>query len=330
MKLFTPIATGEEIKNLAEVIDSGWWGMGPKVEEFERAWAEKCGAKYAVAVNSCTAALDIAVRLIPLQNPVRVSALTFISSALAPYNAGYKVEFVDINPDTLSPNDDDIHVCYGGLVTETKARIYDMAHCGGEKHRGEISCWSFHAVKNLPTGDGGMLTMNDEELYRRAKALSWCGIDKSTYERNKGGYSWEYNIKEPGLKAHMNDLTAAIGLAQLKKLDEGNEKRRNLAKLYTTWLPAQVKTPIGREIWHLYAIRAPKRDQLFEYLSQKGISCGVHYKPLYHYEFFKQPVLEETEKAYKELLSLPLHPGLTKEDILTVCKEVSAFYAKNS
>lgn len=330
ISLFRPQPTGKEIESLKEVIDSGWWGMGPKVEEFEKAWAEKCGAKYAVAVNSCTAALDIACRIVPLPNPVRVSAFTFISSALAPLNAGYKVEFVDINPETFSSEDDDIHVCYGGLVTETRAKIYDMAHCGGEKHRGEVSCWSFHAVKNLPTGDGGMLTMNDEALYRRAKALSWCGIDKSTWERSGKKYNWDYDIEEPGLKCHMNDLTAAIGLAQLEELDKGNAHRRYLAGLYDIYLPKWIKRPVQREIWHIYNILVPNRNGLIDYLAEKGISTGCHYKPLYNYRFFHQKPLPNTEKAFNETISLPLHPGLTKEDIETVCQEIAAFYSKKS
>jgi len=328
IKVLTPTPTGKEIAALKEVIDSGWWGMGPKVKELEEKWAEKTGAKYAVAVNSCTAALDIAVRLIPLPNPVRVSAFTFISSALAPYNIGKQIQFVDIDPETLASTDDDIHVCYGGLVTKTNAKIYDMAHCGGAKHRGDISCWSFHSVKNLPAGDGGMLTMNDEELYRRAKALSWCGIDKSTFDRSQGKYSWEYHIEEPGLKAHMNDITASIALCQLEKLDEGNAWRQNLAMYYNEYLPEFIKRPMRREVWHLYTIRVPRRNELFEYLAENEIGAGVHYKPLYKYHFFNQPQLQETEKAYEEIITLPLHLQLTPLEVKMICDKISAFYSK--
>lgn len=327
MNVLEPRETGTEIGEIEKVINSHWWGMGPKVKELEEKWAEFTGAKYAVALNSCTSALDIACRLIKLPNPVTVSAFTFVSSALAPLNAGYKVKFVDIDEQTLCTDEADIQVMYAGNI-HGKGKIYDMAHCGGYKHLGEISCWSFHAVKNLPAGDGGMLTMNDEELYERAKAISWCGIDKSTFQRSGKKYSWDYDIREAGLKAHMNDLTAAIALEQLKELDVSNRYRTYLAGLYCEYLPEFIKRPFKSKTWHLFTIRVPKRDELFDYLASKGIGCSVHYKPLYKYPIFPQTELPVTEKVFKEILTLPLHLNLTTDDIKNVCQEISAFYSK--
>lgn len=330
MNVLEPKATGKEYLAVKEVIDSGWWGMGPKVAELEKKWAKKCGSKYAVAVNSCTAALDIAVRIIPLQSPVTVSPFTFVSSALAPLNAGFQVELVDIDPKSFCTPESDIQVMYAGNISgKSRSGIYDMAHCGGGKHKGEVSCWSFHAVKNLPAGDGGMLTMNDPELYRRAKALSWCGIDKSTWERSGKKYAWDYDIQEPGLKCHMNDITAAIALCQLEELEEGNEWRRKIAEWYDEMLPEWVERPFRSSTWHLYTIRVPRRNELFDYLGENGINCGVHYKPLYKYPIFSQEPLPVTEEVFKEIISLPIHRNLTESDIEMVCKKIAEFYGNS-
>lgn len=314
-------------KELGKIMESGWIGLGPKVQELEKQWAHYTGAKYAVATSSCTAALDIAVRLVELPNPVRVSAFTFISSALAPLNAGYKVKFVDIEEESLCTPESDIQVMYAGNQSG-KGIIYDMAHSGGEKHKGLISCWSFHAVKNLPMGDGGMLTMNDEALYEKAKALAWCGIDKSTFQRSGNKYSWDYEVTCQGLKAHMNDITAVIGLEKLKSLDKDNQYREELAETYDKHLPEWIKRPYRSSTWHLYTIRVPKRNELIDYLSDKGIGTGLHYKPLNHYKIFgKQPKLPVTEKVFSEIITLPLHLGLKKKDVIKVCKEIKEFYA---
>jgi perosamine synthetase len=166
MNVLRPYFTKEQIKNIQKevgnILASGWIGMGPKVQELEEKWAEFTGAKYAVATNSCTSALDVAVRLVKLPNPVKVSAFTFVSSALSPLNAGYDIELVDIDENSLCTPKSDIQVMYAGNQFG-EGIIYDMAHSGGAKHKGLISCWSFHAVKNLPMGDGGMITMNDKK-----------------------------------------------------------------------------------------------------------------------------------------------------------------------
>lgn len=322
INLFRSVPTGSELDALADVINSRWWAQGSKVKEFEEKWAEKTGAKYAIATNSCTAALDIAVRVAGLPLEVSTTSFTFVSTALAIYNADKRVVFKDINPKSLCTESADIQVFYGGNDYGTGI-IYDMAHFGGGPHRGLISCWSFHAVKNLPTGDGGMLTTNDPDIARRAKALSWCGIDKSTFDRSQGRYSWDYDIPEPGLKANMNDITAAIGLAQLPKLEENNNYRQRIAYWYDQHLSPVIERPFQSSTWHLYVIHVPYRDELYKKLAMQGIEAGVHYKPLYKYSFFPQTVLPRTEKAFQEVISLPMHVELTEEDIKAVCAVVN-------
>jgi len=324
-----PKLVGNEIGEIKKVLKSGWWGMGKKTIEFENEFAKFVGAKYAVMTNSCTSALDIAVRLVKLPNPVKVSAFTFISSALAPLNAGYKVKFVDIDKNSHCTPKADIQVMYGGNIYG-QGIIYDMAHGGGYKHLGKVSCWSFHPVKNLPMGDGGMITMNDKKLYERAKALSWCGIDKSTFARTGKKYGWDYNITEQGLKAHGNDIMAVIGLCQLGKLKERNEYRKKLAETYDKYLPKEIKRPFRSSTWHLYTIEVENRDKLIDYLAENGVATSVHYKPLYKYDIFgKQKTLPNTEKAYQRILTLPLHLNLSVKDVKKICQLITE-YAKSN
>lgn len=316
--LFKSVPTGTEMYEIGEVLDSGWWAQGAKVKEFEEAFAKSVGVKYAVATNSCTAALDIAVRVAPLGDEVTVSAFTFVSSALAILNAGKKVRFVDIDADSRCTRNADIQVLYAGNDFG-EGMIYDMAHFGGGMHKGLISCWSFHAVKNLPTGDGGMLTTNDEEIYRRAKAISWCGIDKTTFDRAKETYSWDYNIKEVGLKANMNDITAAIGIEQLKWLPERNAKRKQVAGWYNAHLPDKIERPYPSTTWHMYTISVPDRDKVYDKLAENGVSAGVHYKPLFLYSIFPSEVLPVTMEVFRNTLTLPMHTLLTEEDVKYIC-----------
>lgn len=322
INLFKSAPTHSEKYAINQVLSSGWWAAGPKVKEFEDEFAKFVGAKYAVATNSCTAALDIAVKVAPLGKTVTVSPLTFVSSALAILHNNKKVKFVDINPKTLCTDKADIQVLFAG-GDYGEGIIYDMAHYGGGEHKGLISCWSFHAVKNLPTGDGGMLTTNDKEIYRRAKALSWCGIDKSTFDRAKDTYSWDYNIEEVGWKANMNDITAAIGLEQLKRLPERNNYRKKVSEWYDEMLSPKVILPPRSTTWHMYVIQVPNRDELYKKLAEHQISAGVHYKPLYKYSIFPQKVMPVTERVWQNLITLPLHVDLTKKEVAEVCRIVN-------
>lgn len=313
-------------KDLDVAFQSGWIGQGGKVKELEERWASYTGSKYAVAVNSCTSALDVAVRLVDLPKEVTVSAFTFISSALCALNAGHTVKFVDIDPKSHCTDKADIQVMYAGNQ-HGEGMIYDMAHSGGAKHKGVVSCWSFHAVKNLPAGDGGMITMNDKTLYHRAKALAWCGINKSTFDRSGKKYAWDYSIEEKGLKAHMNDITAIIALAQLNILSAGNAYREYLASLYNRYLPEFIERPFRSTTWHLYTIEVDKRDALYEYLAENGIGCGVHYKPLYKYPIFEdQETLPNTERSFERIISLPMHMEVTEKDVKTICNHIKYFY----
>jgi perosamine synthetase len=221
--------------------------------------------------------------------------------------------------------------------------IEDCAHgCGGE-HKGrklgsigDIACFSFHAVKNLATGEGGMITLNDGKLAERLKRLRWLGISRDTFSRNlpNKGYSWYYNVEEVGYKYHMNDIPAVIGIVQLKKLDKTNGKRGKLYLNYNKQLSKikEIEIPVIRSYasnaYHNYVIKARSRDALIEHLKENGISTGVHYIPNHLYDIYKdfRVSLPVAEKVWKKLVTLPLFPDLTAAEQAKVINSIKSFY----
>lgn len=357
--LFQPSVTDKEIQYVTEVLKSGWWGLGPKTLEFEKKFAEFVGVKYAVALNSCTAALDLALKVHNVKDgEVIMPALTFVSDGLAALWNNNKVVFADIDEETLCIDMKDvidkqtdktlavIPVHYGGTnANKTDAigrllpfkikTIEDCAHAVGNKTVGKeffgekTCCWSFHAVKNLATGDGGMITTNDEKIYKKLLPMRWCGIDKSTWERTKSKYGWDYSIETIGYKCHMNDITAALGLAQLERIEELNNKRklRVLQYLYelkdVSWitLPKWDKN----SSWHMIVARLKKRDKFIDYMLAHGISIGVHYKPLNQYKIFPNTPLPVTDRVWKTLATLPLFPDMTDEEFEHIINTIKAY-----
>jgi perosamine synthetase len=264
-----------------------------------------------------------------------IPALTFVSTGLCGLYNGLKIVFADICEDTMCIDWDDVEnkvtentklimpVWYGGKVTQENKTydqiiIEDCAHACGNRLAGKANtaCWSFHAVKNLATGDGGMITTNDEEVYKKLIPLRWCGIDRSTYERTQKKYGWDYQINTIGYKMHMNDLTASLGLAQLERLDDLNSKRKHrvLEYLYELkdleWLTLPAYD--SSSSWHLFYVRIKTdRKKFIDYMLAHGVSAGVHYKPLNQYPMFPQTELPVTDKIWQELVTLPLFPDMT-------------------
>lgn len=365
--LFKPSCTDAEVAAVTRVLRSGWWGMGAEVEAFEEEFASYVGQHHAIAVNSGTAALELAARaLCPESRTFIVPALTFVSSAMALQHAGHKVVFADIHEDTLTINwshaeqlAEEIYletgkhagvlpVWYGGTVTNvpwgfTQNRVLeDCAHAAGSQRAGlygHAAAWSFHAVKNLATGDGGMITTNDPVVAKDLRRLRWLGIDRSTWDRDKDarvGYGWDYNITQDGEKAHMNDLTAALGRVQLKRLNEMNAVRFGIADIYNdqlyylnhTWIDLPPLNPAGSN--HLYVVRVSEkvRPRFIEHMISNGVSAGVHYKPLTEYpDLFDwcSPRLPVTDRVWKTLVTLPLYPDMEIEDTLKVANTIRSF-----
>ena len=251
INLFKPCMGEEELESLRSIFESGWIGLGPETEQFEKQFAEYIGCRYAVGLNSATAALDLSLKLLNINHGDEVIAptITFVSTAhVVKYNLAEPI-FADVDEDLLIDLEDVarkitkrtkaiIPVHYAGRPVDMDRLkeiagdipiIEDAAHAAGSVYKGDrcgglgtMGAFSFHAVKNLAMGDGGAITTDDKEIYERAKKLRWLGIDKSTWDRNNENrsYWWEYSVSEIGLKCHMNDISATIGLCNLKNLDK--------------------------------------------------------------------------------------------------------------
>ena len=364
ISLFKPNMNFEEIEALSSVIYSKWLGLGPKVKEFETKFGNYVGRDYPIGLNSGTSALHLALILsgVKEKDEVIVPAITFVSTAHVVKYCGATPVFCDVIPGPV-PNLNlnsvpslltdktkaIIPVHYGGhlieisflrnLLPKEVKIIEDCAHASGTKKAGligDFSCFSFQAIKNLSCGDGGMLFCSNQESYERAKQLRWLGIDKGTWERGKNNnqYLWEYDVKEIGYKYHMNDIQAALGIIQLKKLEKANKYRSYLASRYIEELKdiSEIVLPPFSEncSWHIFSVLAQERDSLLNFLSSNGISCGVHYKPLPLHSCYKSsgsfPV---AEKSFRSLLSLPMGPHITVQDFQKVCSSIGRFYGYN-
>jgi perosamine synthetase len=344
-----PYLDEREEQAVIEVMRSGWIGLGPKTEEFEEKFAKYVGSKYAVALNSCTSALHIACRLLNLKpgDEIIVPTNTFIITAQASQYEGAKPVMCDVRKDDLLIDWNDAFsrmtprtkaffpVLWAGQPLETPEEvalpvIYDCAQAMGADFdvTGKNCCWSFHAVKNMTTGDGGMFTTDSEEMYERAKKLRWFGINYSTWDRTKGNRSWEYDIGEFGFKYHMNDIEAVMGIVQLSKMEEMQMLRRQHRRHYISRLQDVVDfiPKAENSSNYLFVIRVPdRRNELSDYLRSKGIATGVHHKPIHLYPFYNEYSLPVAEREWQRILSLPIHPGLKESEVDHVCDEVIRF-----
>jgi len=366
-QLFRPRITEKAIAAVGDVLRSGWIGLGPKTAEFEAAFADMVGAKYAVAVNSATAGLHLAMVLAGVGpgDEVITTPLTFVSTNHVILYQGATPVFADVNPETANIDPDSVRgligdrtraiICvhYGGYPCELDALydiaaqhrltlIEDAAHaCGSIYRLRPIGCWglavfSFHAVKNLPVGDGGMITVQNEADYRRLKRLRWLGIDKDTYSRtvnDVGKYAWEYDVPEVGYKYHMNDIAAAIGLAMMAQLPVDNGRRRAIARMYDAGLRhADIirKPPLsdGETIsaQHLYAIQVRRRDALIAHLKARDIAPGVHYMPNNWFPMYRgcRGPTPQADALGHTLLSLPMHVLLTDDEVQGIIEAINA------
>ena len=367
IQLFKTKIHEEAIQGVNDVLRSGWVGLGPKVEEFEKSFAEYIGAPYAVAFSSATAALHVAVKLLNISKvqPVVTTPLTFVSTNHAILYERLPLVFADIDLTTgcldfgslrktlryLRVGDKStfpkamMFMHYGGnivdldllyeIASEYKVTIIeDCAHAAGAKFKDErvgarakFACFSFHAVKNLPLGDGGMLTTTDEEVANRARTLRWLGINKSTKERTGSTYGWRYEVNEVGFKSYMNDINATIGLGQLPHLDEDNTKRRSNHETYKkAGLPMLPSKPgYAHHLAVMLAKDRQEKENICASLTKRDIQYGVHYLPNYYYPMYKDVMKVDgcvkTEEFYNRCISLPNHLYLS-EDELTQIVEV--------
>lgn len=366
--VFTPFHGEEEIEAVAEVIRSGWWGLGPKTAEFEKRFAAFVGAPHAVAVNSATAALHLALLVAGVEGGEVIStSMTFVSTNHAIlYNRATPV-FADVQTDTLNIDPDDIErkitpktraivvVDYGGhpcdldrihaiAAQHNLVVVEDAAHAAGARYHDRpvgslspLTCFSFHPVKNLATGDGGMITLQDEKWLTRLQRLRWVGINRDTWVRAAGDaaqYAWQYDVEELGYKYHSNDIMSAIALVQLNRLPETNTRRRAICALYDAglrdldWLELPVERPGVFSARHNYVVRCDRRDALADWLRQHRIATGMHYIPNHLHAMYRLYITEPlpvVEREWLRLLTLPLFPALTDSDVRYIIDVIRAF-----
>ena len=372
--IFRPSFGEEEVQALRDTLTSGWVGSGPRTAEFEQRFAEYLGVEHVVALNSASAALHLAMLAAEVEGQeVLTTSMTFVSSNHAILLGGGRPVFCDIEPHTLNISPREIEkkitpttraiivVHYGGHACDMDpimelARdhglwvIEDAAHaCGGRyKDRqlgtiGDMGCFSFQATKNMTTGDGGVLATDDSALAVRVRKLRWMGISKPTWERFRPGLSrraWMYDVEEVGFKYEMNDLAATLGVIQLAKLDQANDRRRWLVERYRSafaGLPGVEFTPneeYARNSCYnaVLKVDAGLRDELCEYLDRHGIDSNVHYYPnhllpLYRPYTTRLPV---TEAQWQRILSIPLYPDLRPDQQDRVIECVRSFVAERA
>jgi perosamine synthetase len=351
----------DDISAVVDVLRGDWLTTGPAVERFERAFADLVGAEHAVAVANGTAALHLAMLAAGVGpgDEVIVPTLTFAASANAARYVGAEVVFCDVRPDTLSIDVADaaarvtprtraiVVVDYAGVPCDLDAVmaladahglvvIEDACHAVGATYRGRtigsiahLSTFSFHPVKHLTTGEGGMVTTADPELAHRLRRLRNHGIDSDFRQRESAG-TWEYDVVELGFNYRLSDINAALGASQVTKVLDWVKRRCELADRYRELLadlPVQVLSEPShvRASWHLFPVlidvgpATPSRADVYTSLRAAGIGVNVHYRPVHLHTSFARPdgaqqELPVAEYAYARLLSLPMWHGLDDDE----------------
>jgi perosamine synthetase len=360
-----PLTGARDVREVAHAIRSGWLTTGPKVRRFEERIARRVGARHAVAVNSCTAALHLALAALGVGpgDEVVTTPYTFVATGEAILYLGARPILADIDPVTLNVDPEAVArvmtrrtralmpVHIAGLPCDLRALatiaarrrvpvVEDAAHAIGASigrraigALSEMTCFSFYATKNLTTGEGGMVTLDDRALADRLRRLSLHGLTRDAWKRYTRAGSWRYDVVELGYKDNMTDVAAAIGLAQLSRFDAMQRRRRRIAERYTRLLRDDDAFDLPVEprglthAWHLYVLRLRPgvrrigRDELIDLLRDRGIGTSVHFQPLHLHSFYRRTFgyrpgdFPNTERESARALSLPLYPGLADEAV---------------
>lgn len=378
---------GNELAYVKEVLESGWLTTAGKAQAFESKFSEIVGARYACAVNSCTAALHLGLEALGVGpgDKVFVPTMTFTASAEVVRYLGADPVFLDveygsslITPEILLQAVDQhpdakvlIIVHYGGQpaqmisdggegILEICARrgikiLEDAAHafparCGSRMvgSLGDATCFSFYANKTITTGEGGMVTTDDESIANRVRLMRLHGIDRDVWNRyTTAGSRWEYDVVAPGYKYNMPDINAAIGLAQLERAATMRDQRERCAARYYERLAdieeldlPVLQRPAEDHAWHLFVpILKPEalvdRNQLVDLLAARGIGTSVPYKPLHRMSYYRDRYSLEpgqfpaAERVWHGCVGLPLYPTLDDEDIDYVCDSIRQILGGN-
>ena len=367
LQLFKPLYRVDEVlSEIRDCLEIGWTGSGYKTLEFEEEWKRYTGLPHAHFVNSATSALHLAVRALGLsrgwllQDEVITTPMTFVSTNHALMYEGLKPVFADVDdylcldPDSVERHITDktravMFVGLGGGTGQLErivdicrkhslALILDAAHMAGTRLRGQdpghladATCYSFQAVKNLPTADSGAVCFIDPEMDAVARKLSWLGIDKDTYSRSEGGaYAWQYSVDHVGYKYHGNSIMAAMAKVALRYLDDDNMHRRAIKSVYASELTSKgftvVPTPGDCESsTHLIQVLVENRSQVIQALQLESVFPGVHYRtntdyPMYAYGRGSCP---NAEHLSDRILSLPNHLQVTQDEAVRISKIVT-------
>ena len=359
-----PRGDDDDAEAVSHVIKSGWWINGPKVKEFEKKFATMVGKKHAIAVTSNTHGLDLVIKAYNLKNcDIMSPTMSFVTTAAVPLWNNCNNILVDVDPLNMNISPDDIKkkmtentkaiICvnlagilapieeirkfYNGIIIEDCAHA---CYAPGAGSRGDAAIWSFQAVKTMPTGDGGMITTDNDELAKKIRKLFWFGIE-STFDRvrnieNTPGsnsvYKWQYDIDLLGYKYYMIDLTAALGLSQMKKLHSNLMRRQFIQEKYNEAFKEMneiTTSPFSYTVQHyVIKVNKDKRDKLIDYLKEKNIHTSVHYRPIHYLTYYKDdenkfPVANE---EWLKMLTLPVHLNITDEDINYIIYWVKDFF----
>jgi perosamine synthetase len=371
-----------EIEEVSKVLMSDWITQGPKIEEFEKEIAKYVGAKYAVAVNSGTAALHAAcfAARIEKKDEAITTPVTFVASANCVVYQGGVPLFADIKEDTININPEEIKK---KITEKTKALIpvdftglpagleeilqiadknnliviEDASHAIGATYKGskvgsisDMTVFSFHPVKHITTGEGGMVTTNNKEYYERMKLFRTHGITKDKDKLLNYDGPWYYEMQELGYNYRLTDFQSALGLKQLKKIDRNIQQRRDIVKKYNDEfinIPELILPNINpnncNSAWHLYVIQLDLdklntgRREIFEALRAENIGVNVHYIPVHLQPYYKENFNYQTgdfpvaEKYYSRAITLPVFPKMNDNDVSDVVKAVKkviSYYKK--
>lgn len=368
-----PSIDEEEIEEVIDTLRSGWLTMGPKTLRFEEKFARYIGAKHALAVSSCTAGLHLALDAIGVGpgDDVITCTFTFAATAAVILHCGARPVLVDCLSDTLTIDPAQVeaaitprtkailpihfagHPCEMAEILAIARRhnisvVEDAAHALPAAYRGQrvgslgdLTAFSFYAVKNITTGEGGMVTTDSDEYAERIAQRRLHGISRDAWKRYTDQGSWYYEITYPGFKYNMTDLNASLGLHQIRKCDRFHAVRNRYAALYLEELSplGEITLPTVRpeveHAWHLFPIRLNLesltvcRDGFIELLRQEKIGASVHFIPLHMHPYYRQVFgyrpqdFPHALSAFERIISLPIYPGMTEEDIRDVVRAVT-------
>ncbi len=366
-----PLVGQEEIDEVIDALKSGWLTAGPKTRQFEQEFRTAFQTPGALALNSCTAGLHVALKVLNIGpgDEVITTPMTFAASVNVIEHVGAKPVLVDVEPDTLNIQPDAVQraitnstkaiiaVHYAGHPVELNALrsiaseyqlhlIEDAAHAVGAEFEGQpigsgqnLTAFSFYATKNLTTGEGGMLT-GSQDLLDHARIVSLHGMSREAWSRYAAGGKWAYDIVEPGFKYNMTDIQAAIGLQQLRRFPKMQDRRRQIVEMYNQAFSrhAAFLTPSTRShvtnAWHLYVLRLRAgemtigRDQFIQEMTARKIGTSVHFIPIHMHSFYRDKYgyhpddFPVANAAYQSMLSLPLSPSMTDQDVADVIEAV--------